>query len=227
MSSVAVSKRIAVMAAELEALLAESVDGSAAERTAAAHEWETFERRLPAMRHRLVGALAQVPADELGEPSLAAALGLASTGQRIVLYARDRGCTFPGCTAPCYHSEVHHRTADWAHGGQTNIDDETLACGKDNRRVKPGGWTTRKRKDGRTEWIPPPNLNWGTSPRARGKAKPASTTTTTLSATSCTTRTTTRTTATMGTMTVSQRGSGLRFSIHAGIQCVTDRRFGP
>ncbi|MGH3678167.1 MAG: HNH endonuclease signature motif containing protein [Mycobacterium sp.] len=86
---------------------------------------------------------------------------LASAAQRIVLYARDRGCTFPGCTAPAYHSEVHHRTADWRHGGQTNIDDETLACGTDNRRVKPGGWRTRKRKDGRTEWIPPPNLDTG------------------------------------------------------------------
>ena len=47
---------------------------------------------------------------------------LASAAQRIVLYAKDRGCTFPGCTAPAYHSEVHHSTADWADGGQTNID---------------------------------------------------------------------------------------------------------
>ena len=76
-------------------------------------------------------------------------------------HARDRGCTFPGCTAPASHSEVHHRSADWAAGGQTNIDDETLACGPDNRRVKPGGWRTRKRNDGRTEWIPPPHLDTG------------------------------------------------------------------
>jgi hypothetical protein len=69
---------------------------------------------------------------------------LASTGQRLVLYARDRGCTFPGCTAQAYHSQVHHRRRDWAAGGLTNIDDETLAWGKDNRRVKPGGWRTRK-----------------------------------------------------------------------------------
>ncbi|HEX5144409.1 MAG TPA: HNH endonuclease signature motif containing protein [Mycobacterium sp.] len=85
---------------------------------------------------------------------------LASKAQRIVLYAKDRGCTRPGCTAPAYHSEVHHVT-DWAAGGQTNITDETLACGPDNRRVKPGGWTTRKRKDGRTEWIPPQQLDTG------------------------------------------------------------------
>jgi hypothetical protein len=73
---------------------------------------------------------------------------VASRGQRIMLYAKDRGCTRPGCTAPAYHSQVHHATADWTDGGQTNITDETLACGPDNRRVKPGGWTTRKRPYG-------------------------------------------------------------------------------
>ena len=91
---------------------------------------------------------------------------LASKAQRIVLYSKERGCTFPGCTAPAYHSQVHHATADWNEGGQTNITDETLACGPDNRRVKPGGWRTRKRKDGRTEWIPPPQLDWGHLPLA-------------------------------------------------------------
>ena len=61
-----------------------------------------------------------------------------------MLYAKERGCTFPGCTAPAYHSQVHHAVADWVDGGQTNITDETLACGTDNRRVKRGGWRTRK-----------------------------------------------------------------------------------
>jgi hypothetical protein len=27
--------------------------------------------------------------------------------------------------------------------------------------VKPGGWRTRKRKDGRTEWLPLPQLDTG------------------------------------------------------------------
>ena len=75
MSSVAVVKRIAAIGAELEALMAESVDVlSTAERAAAAHEWETLMRQLPAMTHRLVAALAQVPIEELGEATLAAAL---------------------------------------------------------------------------------------------------------------------------------------------------------
>jgi hypothetical protein len=33
---------------------------------------------------------------------------LASAGQRIVLYAKDRGCTAPGCDVPGYYCEVHH-----------------------------------------------------------------------------------------------------------------------
>ncbi|MFN8200894.1 MAG: hypothetical protein U0R72_21590, partial [Nakamurella multipartita] len=45
-------------------------------------------------------------------------------------------------------------------GGKTNIDDLALACGPDNRKVKPGGWTTRRR-NGRTEWLPPPHLDTG------------------------------------------------------------------
>ena len=86
----------------------------------------------------------------------------ASAGQRIVLHAKDRGCTRPGCTTPGYWCQVHHAETDWADNGQTNINDLTLACGPDNRLVKPGGWKTRKRrKDGRTEWIPPPHLDTG------------------------------------------------------------------
>ena len=36
-----------------------------------------------------------------------------------------------------------------------------MACGPDNRAVEEQGWTTRKREDGHTEWIPPPNLDTG------------------------------------------------------------------
>ena len=58
--------------------------------------------------------------------------------------ARDRGCTRPGCTVAGAHCQVHHAVNDWAHDGQTNVDDLTPACPKDNRSVKPGGWKTRK-----------------------------------------------------------------------------------
>ncbi|VBA55356.1 HNH endonuclease signature motif containing protein [Mycobacterium pseudokansasii] len=84
---------------------------------------------------------------------------LASPGQRIMLYARDRGCTKPGCDAPAYHSQVHH-VQGWATTRRTDIDQLTLACGVDNRLVEKG-WITRKNAHGDTEWIPPPHLDHG------------------------------------------------------------------
>ena len=84
---------------------------------------------------------------------------LASPAQRIVLYARDRGCTKPGCDAPAYHSQVHH-VRGWAATHRTDIDDLTLACGVDNRLAEKG-WTTRTNARGETEWIPPPHLDRG------------------------------------------------------------------
>ena len=84
---------------------------------------------------------------------------LASPAQRIMLYAKDRGCTKPGCDAPAYHSQVHH-VKGWTTTRRTDIDDLTLACGPDNRLAEKG-WTTRTNTRGETEWIPPPHLDYG------------------------------------------------------------------
>ena len=82
---------------------------------------------------------------------------LASPGQRIVLYAKDRGCSAPGCDVPGYLCEVHH-VEDWARTHCTDINQLTLACGPDHKLLEKG-WTTRKRANGDTEWIPPPHLD--------------------------------------------------------------------
>jgi hypothetical protein len=82
---------------------------------------------------------------------------IASADQRIVLHAKDRGCTAPGCDMPGYLTEVHH-VDEWAEGGLTNIDKLTFACKGNHGLITPGGWQTRKLKDGTTEWIPPPHL---------------------------------------------------------------------
>ena len=79
---------------------------------------------------------------------------LLQPGQRIVLYAKDRGCTAPGCDVPGYYCEVHHVT-DYAQCHTTGIDNLTLTCGPHHRLLQPRGWTTRKRTSGDTEWIPP------------------------------------------------------------------------
>ncbi|WP_369758421.1 DUF222 domain-containing protein [Mycobacterium sp. 141] len=86
---------------------------------------------------------------------------IASVGQRIVLHARDRGCTKPGCANPPDRCQGHHGELDFAKGGQTDITDLALACPADNRLVNDHGWTTRIRADGRIEWIPPLLLDTG------------------------------------------------------------------
>jgi len=84
---------------------------------------------------------------------------IASPDQRVVLYAKDRGCTAPGCDVPGYWCEVHH-TDNWARGGHTNIDKLTLACQPDHTLAEQG-WRTIKNTNGQTHWIPPPHLDHG------------------------------------------------------------------
>ncbi len=90
---------------------------------------------------------------------------LASPGQRIVLYTKDRGCSAPGCDVPGYRCEVHH-VREWAGIHRTDIDDLTFACGA-HHKLLDKGWGTRKNSHGDTEWIPPPHLDHG-QPRTNG-----------------------------------------------------------
>jgi Domain of unknown function (DUF222) len=84
---------------------------------------------------------------------------IAPAAHRIVLLARDGGCTKPGCTVPGYGTQVHH-TRGWArNGGQTNVDEEVLACRGDNLLAELG-WTVTIGPHG-VEWIPPPELDVG------------------------------------------------------------------
>src|ERR1700733_2255038 len=84
---------------------------------------------------------------------------LASPAQRIVLYAKDRGCSFPGCDVPGYLCEVHHRDP-YTTNPVTDINELTFGCGP-NHKLAEQGWTTRKNAHGDTEWIPPAHLDRG------------------------------------------------------------------
>ncbi|MCV7399263.1 HNH endonuclease [Mycobacterium fragae] len=84
---------------------------------------------------------------------------LASPAQRIVLYAKDRGCSFPNCDVPGYFCEAHHCTR-YAQCRTTDVNDLTLGCGG-HHPLAEQGWTTRKNANGDTEWIPPPHLDYG------------------------------------------------------------------
>ena len=85
----------------------------------------------------------------------------ATVAQRLMLFARDGGCTKPNCTVPAYGCQAHHAVADWDQGGRTNVDEMALACGPNNREVQDGGWQTRMTDQHEVEWIPPPALDTG------------------------------------------------------------------
>ena len=88
---------------------------------------------------------------------------LASSGQRLALIARDKGCSFPDCRETAARSEMHHVT-DWVKGGQTNIDTLALACGYDNNERPRQGWKAVMIK-GIPHWIPPKNIDPEQKPR--------------------------------------------------------------
>lgn len=87
---------------------------------------------------------------------------IASADQRIVLFARDRGCTRPGCPANGYHCQAHH-LEPWRDSQETTIDGLGLACEPDNLMADKFGWTTELNEAGRVEWHPPPILDRGQS----------------------------------------------------------------
>jgi hypothetical protein len=80
---------------------------------------------------------------------------IATADQRIVLHAKDRGCSFPGCDAPGYLCEAHH-IDEWANGGPTDADNFAFAC-HPHHKLHDEGWRTVKQPDGTVQWIPPPN----------------------------------------------------------------------
>jgi len=96
--------------------------------------------------------------------------GLTLSQQQVLGEVSRAGVTTPAELATCMHVRVQSLTdgintleARGLIARRTDVDDLALGCPKDNRAVKPDGWTTRKRGDGRTEWIPPPHLDSGQS----------------------------------------------------------------
>jgi hypothetical protein len=60
-------------------------------------------------------------------------------GQRLAMLARDKGCSFPGCTVGPQLCETHHVT-EWQIGNRTCIDDAALLCGWHHREFENLGW---------------------------------------------------------------------------------------
>jgi hypothetical protein len=100
-------------------------------------------------------ALALLVTSDRGEPlQLYRRRRVASPSQTLALIARDRGCTFPGCTMPPEWTEKHHIRA-WKDGGETNLDNLCLICDYHHDNHLRRGWTIQLR-DGRPWFRPPP-----------------------------------------------------------------------
>lgn len=68
-----------------------------------------------------------------------------STPLRRALYARDRGCTFPGCHRKRY-AAAHH-LKHWIDGGETTAENMTLLCTYHHRMLHEGGFSIVKEAD--------------------------------------------------------------------------------
>jgi Domain of unknown function (DUF222) len=99
---------------------------------------------------------------------------LATTDQRLICYARDRGCTRPNCLESGYRCEVHH-SPDWARGGRTDADKPFFACGCDHGGASRGDWHTIITDNGRLGWTNgngPPEINHAHHPEELLHADP-------------------------------------------------------
>jgi 5-methylcytosine-specific restriction protein A len=65
---------------------------------------------------------------------------LATPAQRRAVFARDRGCVIPGCTAPPHWCDIHHVTP-WTEGGLTDVDAMVAVCGQHHTALHAGIWT--------------------------------------------------------------------------------------
>ncbi len=65
---------------------------------------------------------------------------------RRALDARDRSCTFPGCSHDQW-IDAHH-IEHWADGGETSVDNLLLLCSHHHRLVHEGGFTVERTRDG-------------------------------------------------------------------------------
>jgi len=86
---------------------------------------------------------------------------LATVDQRLMCFARDGGCTRPGCTVSGYGCEVHHAPG-WALTRTGDADALFLACPPDNQAEADGEFTTVVTEDGRLGWTDgtgPPQVN--------------------------------------------------------------------
>jgi Domain of unknown function (DUF222)/HNH endonuclease len=93
------------------------------------------------------GSVVVLTEDERGTPlDVGRKRRTVSTALERALWARDRGCAFPGCERTRY-VDAHH-LEHWAKGGGSVFENLALLCTHHHRLVHEGGFTMRKDAQG-------------------------------------------------------------------------------
>jgi hypothetical protein len=98
------------------------------------------------------GSLVLVTEDAEGDPlDVGRKQRTVSTPLRRALYARDRGCTFPGCHRKRY-LDGHH-VKHWVDGGETSLENTTLLCTHHHRLLHEGGFRIVRDEGGTLRFV--------------------------------------------------------------------------
>ena len=93
------------------------------------------------------GSLVMVTETEAGVPlDVGRKQRTVPTQMKRALWARDRGCSFPGCDHKHY-VDAHH-IEHWAEGGATSLDNLTLLCSLHHRLLHEGGFAIHRDANG-------------------------------------------------------------------------------
>lgn len=86
------------------------------------------------------GSVVLIVENAEGEPlSVGRKVRTVTTAVRRALWARDKGCAFPGCSHTRY-VDAHH-IKHWADGGETSVENMVLLCSQHHRMVHEGGYS--------------------------------------------------------------------------------------
>jgi len=115
---------------------------------------QTGETLSAATVRRLACSAEIIPA-VLGTDSEVLDLGraarLASPAQHLLLWRRDGGCSYPGCTVPPQWCDAHH--LEWfSRGGRTDLNNLALLCGRHHTLVHHRDLTATVGADGGVHW---------------------------------------------------------------------------
>jgi hypothetical protein len=94
------------------------------------------------------GSLITIVEDEHGTPlDVGRKRRTVSTALRRALWARDRGCTFPGCGNHKRYVEAHH-IRHWAHGGESSLENTILLCWHHHKLLHEGAFKIQRDEAG-------------------------------------------------------------------------------